>query len=214
MPLTADQDVAQIVIHAPAALERIAVESILSRQQRFSISVRSAQAAPATRAARCEADVLMWVGDGFERRPSARALAPEPRALVVLRDATASSAVSSLRAGAAGLTCLGCHLEELPQAVDAIKAGHGWLAPCMARVVAEHLAGRSRMHTAESRSLTARELLVLRTVARGADNAQVASDLSIDIRTVRFHLSNIYRKLGARHRAEAVALAYRFGFAV
>jgi DNA-binding NarL/FixJ family response regulator len=209
--LPVDRDMARIVIHAPAAIERIAVESILSREQRFSISVRSTHADPAAIAAQREADMLIWVGDGFSQGPSARALVPNPRALVVLRDATATAAVSSLRAGAAGLTCLGCHLEELPQAVDAIKAGQGWLAPCMARIVADHLAGRSRMRASESGSLTARELLVLRSIACGADNTQVAGDLGIDVRTVRFHVSNIYRKLGARHRAEAVALAYRLG---
>jgi DNA-binding NarL/FixJ family response regulator len=207
----ADHPMAQILVHAPAAVERIAVESILSRQRRFSISVRSAQHDRTARAAHRDADVLVWVGDGFSHRPQPDAASPKPRTLVVLRDISATLAVSSLRSGAAGLTCLGCHLDELPQAVGAIAAGQGWLAPCLAKIVAEHLAGRSRMQVAESGSLTARELLVLQSIARGADNTTVAADLGIDVRTVRFHASNIYRKLGARHRAEAVAMAYRFG---
>jgi DNA-binding NarL/FixJ family response regulator len=203
-------DAARIMIHAPGAVERIAVESILSRERRFSISVRlmtQTQDRPAGTANR-DADVVVWVGSGFSQGLSA---IPAPRILVVLRAVTATAAVSSLRAGAAGLTCLGCHLDQLPQAVDAIRFGQGWLAPCMARVVADHLAGRSRMQAAEYGSLTARELLVLRSIACGANNFKIAGDLGIDVRTVRFHASNIYRKLGARHRAEAVAMAYRLG---
>jgi DNA-binding NarL/FixJ family response regulator len=211
MTRLADAGMAQILIHAPAAVERIAVESILSREQRFSISVRSIHADQASRAAVRNVDVLIWVGDGLGHGPRAEAAVLKPRTLVVLREVTATAAVSSLRMGAAGLTCMGCHLAELPRAVDAIGAGQGWLAPCVARIVADHLAGRSRMQASESGSLTARELLVLRSIACGADNTQVASDLGIDIRTVRFHCSNIYRKLGARHRAEAVAMAYRLG---
>jgi DNA-binding NarL/FixJ family response regulator len=210
--LPTDRGTAQILIHAPAAVERIAVESILSREQRFSICVRSVHADRASsRVVRRDTAVLVWVGRGFSQGPRADAVGPKPKALVVLREITATAAVSSLRAGADGLGCLGCHLDELPLAVDAIAAGQGWLAPCMARVVADHLAGRSRMQASESGSLTARELLVLRSIACGADNNQVAGDLGIDVRTVRFHASNIYRKLGARHRAEAVAMAYRLG---
>jgi DNA-binding NarL/FixJ family response regulator len=202
---------AQIVIHAPTAVERVAVESILSRELRFSISVRSGQHGWTVGAAYRKADVLVWVGDGFSQAPRADETAWLPRTLVVLRDVTATAAVSSLRSGAAGLTCLGCHLNELPQAVDAIRAGDGWLAPCAAKTVADHLAGRSRMQACESGSLTARELVILRSIACGADNSEVAGNLGIDVRTVRFHASNIYRKLGARRRAEAVAIAYRLG---
>ncbi len=201
--------VARVVIYAPTAVERIAVESILSRQDRFWVCVRSAQHDRLARAAQHGADVVVWVGCGFSPCSGAAGA----KTLVVLRDVTATAAVSSLRSGAAGLTCLGCHLDELPHAVDAIAAGTGWLAPCLAKIVADHLAGRSRIDASESGSLTARELLVLRSIACGADNTQVADDLGIDVRTVRFHASNIYRKLGARHRAEAVAMAYRLGLA-
>lgn len=202
----------QIVLHAPAAVERIAVESLLARHPRFGLTVRSVLQERAQGAQR-GADVLVWVGDGFSRRPPTGTTTQQTRVLVVLRDVSATKAVSSLRSGAAGLTCLGCHLDDLPRAVDAIAAGQGWLSPCLARIVADHLAGRSRLHSAESGSLTPRELLVLRSIACGADNTQVARTLGIDTRTVRFHVSNIYRKLGARHRAEAVAMAYRLGLA-
>jgi DNA-binding NarL/FixJ family response regulator len=214
MTQPADPETTRILIHAPAAVERIAVESILARPQKYRISVRAAQHDRTMTRAHQDADVLVWAGGAYSRpAPAGPAVPGRPRILAVLRDGTATAAVTSLRSGAAGLTCLGCHLDQLPQAVDAIAAGQGWLAPCLARAVADHLAGRSTMHAAESGTLTPRELLVLRSIACGADNTEVAGSLGIDVRTVRFHASNIYRKLGARHRAEAVAIAYRLGLA-
>jgi DNA-binding NarL/FixJ family response regulator len=201
---------ARIMIHAPQAVERLAVQAILSRQPRFDLSFGSRLPGNATQQLQPPA-LLVWVGCGLSLQPLAGPPRPWPRTLVVLREINAIAAVSSLRSGAAGLTCLGCHLDELPQAVDAIAAGQGWLAPCLAKGVADHLAGRARMRESDSCGLTARELRVLQSIAAGADNIEVADDLGIDVRTVKFHASNIYRKLGARHRAEAVALAYRLG---
>jgi DNA-binding NarL/FixJ family response regulator len=162
--------------------------------------------------ARWPPDVLVWVGGPRRSGPPAEPV-PQQKTLMVLREISAASAVMCLRQGANGLACLRCHLDQLPQAVDAINTGEGWLAPCMAKVVADHLAGRAWLLESDSHGLTARELLVLRSIATGANTGEVAARLGIDIRTVKFHASNIYRKLGARHRAEAVAIAYRLGLA-
>jgi DNA-binding NarL/FixJ family response regulator len=59
--------------------------------------------------------------------------------------------------------------------------------------------------------LTPREALILKHIANGATNAEVATEVRLDIRTVKHHASSVFRKLGARNRAEAVALAYRLG---
>jgi len=59
--------------------------------------------------------------------------------------------------------------------------------------------------------LTASELAVLRALARGLVNKQIAADLSIAPQTVKFHLTNVYRKLGAKNRADAVRQAYQLG---
>lgn len=59
--------------------------------------------------------------------------------------------------------------------------------------------------------LTERELEVLRHVAAGSRNREIAKDLSVSIKTVEFHLSNILGKLGARSRTEAVVRAWRLG---
>jgi DNA-binding NarL/FixJ family response regulator len=198
----------RIVVHATLPVERIAVQSILAGQRQFDVS---ADLVRPGLAGRRSPDVLVWVGGGQSAEAQITAALAMPQTLVVLREISAVPAVASLRAGAAGLACLGCHLDELPQAVASIAAGLGWFAPCVARMVADHLAGRASLREADSRGLTPRELLVLRSIAKGEDNMEVAHDLGIDVRTVKFHASNIYRKLGARHRSEAVSLAYRLG---
>jgi DNA-binding NarL/FixJ family response regulator len=198
----------RIIVHAPLLAERIAVQAILADQGQFEISVDLVPPGPARRRS---TDVLVWVGGGQLAEARASTALAMPRTLVVLREISAAPAVASLRAGAAGLACLGCHFEELPQAVASVAAGLGWFAPCLAKSVADHLAGRAGLREADSWGLTPRELLVLRSIAEGENNMEVARRLGIDVRTVKFHASNIYRKLGARHRSEAVSLAYRLG---
>jgi DNA-binding NarL/FixJ family response regulator len=200
-----------VLVHAPDALERVAVQTILSAHRRFAVVFGTGHGSQGRFTAR-PPDVLVWVGEPRSARPAIRP-AMQAKTLIVLRDIAAASAVMSLRQGARGLTCLSCHLDQLAHAVESISTGQGWLAPCLAKVVADHLAGRARLRASDSFGLTARELLVLRSIASGAANEEVAMRLGIDVRTVKFHASNIYRKLGARHRAEAVAIAYQLGLA-
>jgi DNA-binding NarL/FixJ family response regulator len=201
----------RVLIDAPNALDRFAIASLLANNPRLQVASGSQPASG--RAASAEVhltDVVVHAGtlppgpaslDGGRRAP----------VLVVLREATAISTMLTLRAGAAGIACLDCHIDQLGSAVVTIAEGLGWLAPCMAKGIADHLSGRARVSDADAHGLTARELLVLRAMAAGEDNSAVAKRLGVDVRTVKFHSSNIYRKLGARHRAEAVALAYQLG---
>src|SRR5215472_18621948 len=179
-----------VLIDCACALERIAMEAIFAAQRRFFMVFGTVETAGSRGSASWLPDVLVWVGDPHVAKPPAGP-GGQPKTLIVLRDITAASAVLSLRQGAHGLACMRCHLDQLPQAVDAIMTGQGWLAPCLAKVVADHLAGRARLPESESRGLTARELLVLRFIASGANTEEVAARLGIDIRTVKFHASNI-----------------------
>jgi DNA-binding NarL/FixJ family response regulator/plasmid stability protein len=200
----------RIGVDGPRSVERIAIESIIAADPRFLLVSRPG---PDGRAG---ADVVVRAGPPARTdeprglRPAAVA-AMRPRTLFVLPEHAATEAVRALRAGAAGLTCLRCHCDDLPRALAAIAAGMGWITPCLAAVVADHFCGRARIPASDSRGLTPTEYQVLRAIAAGADNSEVAAGLGIDVRTARYHASNIYRKLGARHRAEAVALAYRLG---
>ena len=151
----------------------------------------------------CMADDLSATAQCGARddRPPIVALLPQPRYELVSE---------ALRWGAAGVHCVNCHLLELPTAVRAIGAGApAWFAPCAAAIIAAHLAGRGTCMG--DYGLTPRESLILNLIAQGATNGEVAGELGLQIRTVKHHTSSVFRKLGARNRSEAVALAYRLG---
>jgi DNA-binding NarL/FixJ family response regulator len=98
--------------------------------------------------------------------------------------------------------------DELIRAVRAAAAGESVLAPS----VATRLIGQVRAPAEEP--LSARELDVLRLVARGATNREAAAKLFISEATVKTHLLHIYAKLGVNDRAAAVAMAYETGLLV
>lgn len=119
-----------------------------------------------------------------------------------------------LEAGAAGYLLKDVRDRELIDAVHAVAAGAGVLDPAVTTTVLGRLragtAGAAEpTHTAET--LTCREADILRLVADGMDNREIAAGLGLSPRTVEVHLSHAFRKLGARSRTDAVMAAIRLG---
>lgn len=107
-----------------------------------------------------------------------------------------------LRAGARGYLLKGAAVDEIERAIRAVAAGQTYLDPKVAsRVIA--LSGAPR--------LSPREREVLRHIAAGRSNKEIAGELEIAERTVKFHVTAIFNKLGAENRAQAVALAMEKG---
>jgi DNA-binding NarL/FixJ family response regulator len=107
-----------------------------------------------------------------------------------------------LRAGARGFLLKGAAVDEIERAIRAVAAGQTYLDPKVAsRVIA--LSGAPR--------LSEREREVLRHVAAGRSNKEIATALAIAERTVKFHVTAIFNKLGAENRAQAVAIAIERG---
>jgi DNA-binding NarL/FixJ family response regulator len=123
---------------------------------------------------------------------------------------------AALRAGASGFLLKDAPPEELAAAVRLIAAGEALLAPSVTRRVIEEFARVSRDPAASSAldDLTGRELDVLRLMARGRSNAEIADDLTIGETTVKTHVGNILMKLDVRDRAQAVVAAYESGLVV
>lgn len=113
----------------------------------------------------------------------------------------------AIRAGARGYLLKGATGVEIAQAVRAVSAGESYLEP---RVAAKLVAEVSAPHRFAG-LLTERQRAVLRLVAAGLSNKQIARTLSISERTVKFHLTSILGKLGADNRAQAVAVALQRG---
>jgi DNA-binding NarL/FixJ family response regulator len=119
----------------------------------------------------------------------------------------------ALRAGASGFLLKDAGPTELLNAIRVIAAGDALIAPSITRrLIAEFAARRDRTETPAAVSeLTERERDILRLVARGLTNAEIADRLVISPLTTKTHVSRILRKLGCRDRAQLVTFAYESG---
>jgi DNA-binding NarL/FixJ family response regulator len=115
-----------------------------------------------------------------------------------------------LAAGAAGYALKDERLSTLVEAVRAVAHGETWLSPRVASKVA-HQAVRKAPASADM-PLTEREREVLGLMAQGKENAEIAAALAISERTVKFHVGNIYAKLGVTSRTAAVVEAIQRGW--
>jgi DNA-binding NarL/FixJ family response regulator len=120
----------------------------------------------------------------------------------------------ALAAGASGFLLKDVRPEDLVEGVRLVAAGDALLAPSVTRRLIAEFASRYRPERPEPPSvsvLTAREVEVLVSVARGRTNAEVAQDLFVSENTVKTHLSHVLDKLGLRDRVQAVIYAYETG---
>jgi DNA-binding NarL/FixJ family response regulator len=136
-----------------------------------------------------------------------------PAVLVLTTFDDDESLSGALRAGASGFALKDAPGEELQQAVRAVATGEGWLDPAITgRVLAAYrLQPPAPVRTIPSGVLTPRETEVLRHIAQGASNGEIADALFIGEGTVKTHINRILAKLGARDRASAIVYAYDHG---
>ena len=113
----------------------------------------------------------------------------------------------AIRAGARGYLLKGAAGAELVAAIRKVHAGESYLSPSLSAKLVDQMQARSH----GSRLLTPRELMVLRLMAAGQSNREIAGSLAITERTVKFHVTAILNKIGADNRTQAVALATRRG---
>ncbi len=144
--------------------------------------------------------------NGLAAIPALAAAHPASRVLILTAYDTDERVLGAIRAGAKGYLLKGAPLEEIARAIRAVHAGESYLEARIATKVLAELAPRKRPTT-----LSRREREVLRLVAEGHANKQIAQTLGITERTVKFHVTSILNKLGAGNRAQAVALAARRG---
>jgi len=120
----------------------------------------------------------------------------------------------SIRAGASGFLLKDVQPAQLVDAIRVVAAGEALLAPSVTRRLLErfaHTLPGEEKPPAELESLTERELEVLKLLASGLSNAELAACLFLSETTVKSHISSVLRKLGLRDRVQAVVLAYEAG---
>ena len=155
-------------------------------------------------------DLLMPVMDGIEATREIRRRMPEVEVVAltsVLEDAAVTGAI---KAGAIGYLLKTTEADELCEAIKAAAAGQVRLAPeAAARLMREVRTPENPEALTEP--LTEREAEVLKLIARGMANKQIAREMFVATSTVKTHVNNLYRKLGVRSRTQAALYAARVG---
>jgi DNA-binding NarL/FixJ family response regulator len=157
-------------------------------------------------------DVTMPGTDGIEATKRIVTDSPHVAVVVLTMDGGDESVVRALRAGARGYVLKGAQRAELLRAVRAAAAGDAIFGPAVARRLASYVAEQE--HTPAERpfpELTDRELEILDLIARGRSNAEISGALVLSPKTVRNHVSNVFAKLDARDRADAIVRAREAG---
>ena len=146
-----------------------------------------------------------------------RELASPTRAIVFTVFDTDERIIAAVEAGASGYLLKGVPRAEIFSAIRIVHGGGSLLQPVVATTVLRHVAARGRAADQAVDSapiaLTPRESSVLEHLARGRSNKQIAASLGVSERTVKFHVSTLFTKLGATNRTEAVTRAIQAGLA-
>jgi len=157
-------------------------------------------------------DVRMPVMDGIE---ATRRLAGHPARILILTTFDLDEHVyEALRAGASGFLLKDAPPARLADAIRTVAAGETLLGPEITKRVVERYVQAPLPRTEAFADLTARELEIVRAVARGLSNAEVGGELGLTEATVKTHLTSILRKLELRDRTQVVVLAYERGLVV
>lgn len=139
---------------------------------------------------------------------------PVTRVLALTVLSSDDDVAAALQAGASGFLSKDTPIDEIVAAVRAAARGSAWLSPRAAEVVLGGLRrppGSREPEPAEIDNISPRELDVLRLIARGLENSEIAETLSISPRTVKNHVSSILAKLGLPSRIQAATYAVRRG---
>jgi DNA-binding NarL/FixJ family response regulator len=212
----------RIVVADDHEIVRVGYAGLLATQADFTVVGTAPDGAEAVRVCREQLpdvvlmDVRMPVMDGI--RATARLQGPDaPRVLVLTTFDLDEHVYDALTAGASGFLLKDVTAERLFDAVRVVAAGEALLAPAITRrLIAEFARQRPRTgpaHTALD-ALTPRETDVLRLLAQGLSNPELALRLHVGEETVKTHVSRILSKLGLRDRTQAVVMAYETGLVV
>jgi DNA-binding NarL/FixJ family response regulator len=155
-------------------------------------------------------DINMPVMDGVTATGKIRDLLPDAKILILTVHADDVHVFQGIKAGATGYLLKDCTPEDLSRAIKTVYTGDTIMAPEIARKMLLAFE-EADPEQPEAPSLTRRELDIVTAFARGRGNKQIARDLSISEKTVRNHVSNIYRKLHVYDRTQAVLYAIREG---
>ncbi|WP_250032714.1 response regulator [Paractinoplanes maris] len=164
-------------------------------------------------------DVRMPGGNGLDAtRAIVNEIDPPPAVLVLTTFELDEYLFGALEAGASGFLLKDADMDDLIEAIRRLAAGEGMVDQTVTRrVIAEFARRRRAMPTSTAAAvdhlLTSRENEIVRLLAEGLSNAEIAAELVVEVSTVKSHLSRAMAKIGARDRVQTVIWAYRHGVA-
>jgi DNA-binding NarL/FixJ family response regulator len=206
----------RVVIADDQPLMRAGFKAVLEATGEIEVVAEVGDGAAAVEAARRHApdvvlmDIRMPVMDGLE---ATRRL-PGQRVLILTTFGLDEYIIAALRAGASGFLLKDAPTEEVVGAVRAVAAGDAVLSPAVTRRLLDQVGRRLPAAVARDtgvETLTEREHEVLRMLAAGLSNAEIADALVVSEATVKSHVSSLLGKLGLRDRVQAVIYAYETG---
>jgi len=196
-------------------LVRAGLKRILHHDEGFEIAAECADGSEVAEAvARSKPDVVlmdirMKNVDGVEATRRLRDEPSSPPVLVLTTFDDDELLSRALRAGASGFQLKDASAEDIIRATREVASGGSWLDPAVTgRVLATYRDTSISSSGDKARELTPREVEVIRLVARGATNSEIAAKLFISEVTVKTHLGHILTKLGLRDRAAAIVFAF------
>lgn len=214
-----DERPIRVVIVDDHALFRRGLELVLSEEPGLEVVGEAEDGVEAVaRVAELEPDVVLMDvrmpgATGIEATRAIREMGSEARIVMLTVSDDEQDLYESVKAGANGYLLKEVSIEEVADAVRAVARGHGLISPSMASKLLQEFNVLARRAEERQRSasprLTDRELEVLKLVARGMSNREIAAELFIAENTVKNHVRNILEKLHLHSRMEAVVYAMR-----
>jgi DNA-binding NarL/FixJ family response regulator len=212
--------VIRVLLADDQALVRDGFRALIDREPDLSVVAEAedgAAAISATREHRPDVvlmDIRMPTVDGLTATKRVLALPEPPRVLVLTTFDRNEWVYEALRAGASGFLLKDVRGNQLTEAIRTVAAGEALLAPSITRRLIEEFVSRSPVQPppAPPAVLTDREAEVLRLLAAGLTNAEIAERLFVGHSTVKTHVTRLLTKLDLRDRAQAVDYAYETGF--
>ena len=158
-------------------------------------------------------DLRMPEMEGAQATHTIRGTLRDTQVLVLTTYADDDSLFPALQAGARGYLTKDASAEEIERAIRAVADGHTHLDPAIQQRLVAAALTTARQEQPLPDELTTREVEVLKLIATGLSNAEIAASLVVSAATVKTHINHIFQKTGARDRAQAVRYAYTHGLA-
>ncbi len=208
-------------------LFRRGLTALLSRDPQFQVVADAADAGEAQRRAReLQPDLILLDNhlpgvSGVDALPALREAAPGARVLILTMSEDERDLAAALRGGACGFLLKDMEGDELAQSIRRAMRGEHVVAPAMTgklvaayrEAIAPPLAAAPAVPASPLQSLSPRELDILRGIARGESNKEIARTLGIAETTVKVHVQNVLRKLDVSSRVQAAVVATELGLA-